>query len=181
MCIRDRGNGDYIVFYLNGKQEAGIADPESVREQIEPVVKNKLIAKKIIEKINASKATSLDAVAKLFATTKQSDQVNLFTPSVGGAMEPKVAGAAFGVKNGKTSLPAVSYTHLDVYKRQDVNQYNEWLKQRKSIEYRMMARQLFANISGGITANKKEATELLNPVSYTHLDVYKRQVFWSLL
>ena len=99
--IKTTGNGDYIVFYLNGKQEAGIADPESVREQIEPVVKNKLIAKKIIEKINASKATSLDAVAKLFATTKQSDQVNLFTPSVG----------------------AVSYTHLDVYKRQLLHQY----------------------------------------------------------
>ena len=50
----------------------------------------------------------------------------------------------------------------DLKNNGDVNQYNEWLKQRKSIEYRMMARQLFANISGGITANKKEATELLN-------------------
>ncbi len=32
-------NGDYVVAYLNGKQEAGLADPESVREQIEPIVK----------------------------------------------------------------------------------------------------------------------------------------------
>ena len=118
--IKTTGNGDYIVFYLNGKQEAGIADPESVREQIEPVVKNKLIAKKIIEKINASKATSLDAVAKLFATTKQSDQVNLFTPSVGGAMEPKVAGAAFGVKNGKTSLPVEGNTGVYVVARKNI-------------------------------------------------------------
>jgi len=46
------GNGDYIVVYLNGKQEAGIADPESVREQVEPIVRNQLLAKKISEKIN---------------------------------------------------------------------------------------------------------------------------------
>ena len=69
------GNGDYIVVYVNGKQDAGIADPESVREQIEPIVKNKLLAKKIIEKINNAKANSLDAVAKLFGTTKQNAQV----------------------------------------------------------------------------------------------------------
>jgi peptidyl-prolyl cis-trans isomerase D len=43
----------------------------------------------------------------------------------------------------------------------DVNQYNEWLKAKKSIEYRMMARQLFANVTTGITANKKEAAELM--------------------
>ena len=43
----------------------------------------------------------------------------------------------------------------------DVNQYNEWLKAKKAIEYRMMARQLFANVTTGITANKKEAAELM--------------------
>lgn len=118
--IRTTGNGDYIVFYLNGIQEAGISDPESVREQIELIVKNKLIAKKITEKINASKATSLDAVAKLFATTKQSGQVNIFTPTVGGAIEPKVAGAAFGVKNGKISLPIEGNTGVYVVTRKNI-------------------------------------------------------------
>ena len=43
----------------------------------------------------------------------------------------------------------------------DVNQYNEWLKAKKAIQYRMMARQLFANVTTGITANKKEAAELM--------------------
>ena len=114
------GNGDYIVVYLKGKQEAGIADPESVREQIEMVVKNQLLAKKITEKINASKATSLDAVAKLFGATKQVAQVNLFTPNVGGAMEPKVVGAAFGVKNGKVSLPVEGNTGVYVVSRKKV-------------------------------------------------------------
>jgi peptidyl-prolyl cis-trans isomerase D len=95
------GTGDKIVVYLNGKQEKGLADPESVRDQIETVVQNKLAAKQISDKIG--KATSLDQVAKTFATTKQSAQINLLSPSVAGAMEPKVAGAAFGVKKGVIS------------------------------------------------------------------------------
>jgi len=97
------GTGDKIVVYLNGKQEKGLADPESVRDQIETVVKNKLAAKQISEKIG--KAGNLDQIAKQFATAKQAAQVNLLNPSVAGAMEPKVAGAAFGVAKGKVSNP----------------------------------------------------------------------------
>ena len=43
----------------------------------------------------------------------------------------------------------------------NVEQYNAWLRARKGIEYRMMARQLFANVSNGVTANKKEAAEII--------------------
>ena len=39
--------------------------------------------------------------------------------------------------------------------------YNQWMKSRKSIEYRLMARQVFANISQGITTGKKEAEALM--------------------
>lgn len=95
------GTGDKIVVYLNGKQEKGLADPESVRDQIETIVMNKKAAKMISDKIG--KPSSLDQVAKTFATTKQSAQVNMLNPSVAGAMEPKVAGAAFGVKKGAIS------------------------------------------------------------------------------
>ena len=35
--------------------------------------------------------------------------------------------------------------------------YNFWLKNKKAIEYRMMARMLFGNITAGITVSKKEA------------------------
>ena len=97
------GTGDRIIAYLNGIQDAGSADPEAVRDQIEPIIKNQMIAKQITEKINAAKATSLDQVAKLFGAPKQSAQVNLLSPQVAGAMEPKVAGAAFGVAKGKLS------------------------------------------------------------------------------
>lgn len=117
------GTGDRIVAIVNGKQDKGAADPESVRAQIEPLVQNELAGKKIAEKIAAAKATSLDQVAKTFGTAKQSAQVNMLNPAVGGAMEPKVAGAAFGVAQGKLSNPVEGMTgvYVLVKKSQTVN------------------------------------------------------------
>lgn len=131
------GTGDKIVVYLNGKQEKGTADPESVRDQIEVVVKNKLAAKQISEKIG--KTGNLDQIAKQFGTTKQSAQVNLLNPSVAGSMEPKVAGAAFGVKKGQLSKPVEGGTGVYVLVKKneitnkqpgDLKQFTESVTQR---------------------------------------------------
>ncbi|QDP85083.1 peptidylprolyl isomerase [Chryseobacterium sp. SNU WT5] len=108
------GTGDRIVAFVNGIQDAGTADPESVREQIEPIIKNKLLAKQIADKITAAKATSLDQVAKMFGVTKQSAKVNLLNPQVNGAMEPRVSGAAFGVAKNKLSNPVEGMTGVYV-------------------------------------------------------------------
>ena len=130
------GTGDKIVVYLNGKQDKGTADPESVRDQIEVVVKNKLAAKQIIAKIGKS---GLDQIAKQFGTTKQSAQVNLLSPSVAGSMEPKVAGAAFGVAKGKLSNPVEGGTGVYVLIKNnetvnkqpgDLKQFTESVTQR---------------------------------------------------
>ncbi len=104
------GTGDKIVVFLNGIYDESLADPESVREQLEPLVKNQLAAKKISEKIKASNITSLDQAAKVFGTAKQNAQVNMVSPLIAGAMEPKVAGAAFGVAKGKVSNPVEGMT-----------------------------------------------------------------------
>lgn len=133
------GTGDKIVVYLNGKQAKGTADPESVRDQIEIVVKNKLAAKQISEKIG--KAGNLDQIAKQFGTTKQSAQVNLLNPSVAGSMEPKVAGAAFGVAKGKISNPVEGGTGVYVLIKKnettnkqpgDLKQFTESVTQRNA-------------------------------------------------
>ena len=116
------GTGDKIVAFVNGIQKAGLADPENVRDQVEPIVKNKLLAKKISEKIAAAKVTSLDAAAKLFATTKQTAQVNILSPMIGGAMEPKVAGAAFGVANNKISNPVEGFSGVFLVQRRSVSE-----------------------------------------------------------
>ena len=72
---------------------------------------------------------------------------------------------------------AVSYTHLDVYKRQiagtirnAVNQMqlvNDW-EQKKATGDVVKKQE-------GMTVTSQE--ESMIPVSYTHLDVYKRQVY----
>lgn len=114
------GTGDKIVAYVNGLQEAGTADPESVRDQIEPLVMNELLGKKIAEKINAAKPTSLDQVAKMFGVAKSTATVNVLNPLIAGAMEPKVAGAAFGVGNNKISKPVEGMTGVYVVQRKSV-------------------------------------------------------------
>lgn len=133
------GTGDKVVVYLNGKQEKGLADPESVRDQIETVVQNKLAAKQISDKIG--KAGSLDQVAAKFATTKQSAQVNMLNPSIAGAMEPKVAGAAFGIAKGKVSNPIEGGTGVYVIVKKsetinkqpgDIKQFTESVTQRNA-------------------------------------------------
>lgn len=125
------GTGDRIVAYLNGIQDPGTADPEAVRDQIEPIVKNKILAKQISDKITAAKATSLDQVAKLFGTSKQAAQVNMLSPQIAGAMEPKVAGAAFGVAKGKVSNPVEGMTgvYVVVKKSETLNKQPGDIKQ----------------------------------------------------
>lgn len=149
------GTGDRIVAYLNGKQEAGTADPESVRDQIQPIVMNRVAAKKIAEKINAAKPASLDQVAKMFGTTKQSAQVNLLNPQVGGAMEPKVSGAAFGVAKGKVSMPIEGMTGVYVVLKKaetvnrqpgDAKQISQAIAAQNSQQFgQMLMRSLQAN------------------------------------
>ena len=125
------GTGDRIVAFVNGIQDAGTADPEAVRDQLEPIIKNKLLAKKITEKITAAKATTLDQVAKLFGSTKQAAQVNMLSPQIGGAMEPRVAGAAFGVAKGKLSNPVEGMTgvYVLVKKSETINKQPGDIKQ----------------------------------------------------
>ena len=64
------------------------------------------------------------------------------------------------------NIVAVSYTHLDVYKRQS---------------YRLSVKEVFLGSAGGLvfvwgTAWVTYRSYYAAAVSYTHLDVYKRQV-----
>ena len=65
----------------------------------------------------------------------------------------------------RTLIP-VSYTHLDVYKRQQKTEAENLEIVQMVRALRMTPAQLSAMLSGGTI-----------PVSYTHLDVYKRQGF----
>ena len=107
--------GDRIVVYFNEKYSEGLADPETVREQIEPIVKE------IIKKISTVKAQDLGAIANLFGVSKESGQINLLNPVIGGAIEPKVAGAAFGAGKDKVSQPVQGNSGVYVVINKGVN------------------------------------------------------------
>ena len=64
---------------------------------------------------------------------------------------------------------AVSYTHLDVYKRQDVPM--------EFILERMTGRRVCGSCGASyhVKFNPTKVEGICDAVSYTHLDVYKRQ------
>ena len=68
------------------------------------------------------------------------------------------------------SLGPVSYTHLDVYKRQDTQSQTVVVNPDDTQEL------WFYNTPvGGVELIKVSSADKTEPVSYTHLDVYKRQ------
>jgi len=77
----------------------------------------------------------------MFATTKQSGQINMLSPNIAGAMEPKVAGAAFGIAKGKVSNPIEGGTGVYVIVKKsetvnkqpgDIKEFTESITQRNS-------------------------------------------------
>ena len=79
-------------------------------------------------------------------------------------------------------IDPVSYTHLDVYKRQ--LKHMRWTLLRRGSRVRGRARQklqalLVSKLATARAWDLKETFQHLwhyrSPVSYTHLDVYKRQ------
>ena len=73
------------------------------------------------------------------------------------------------------SVWCVSYTHLDVYKRQVLF----FLLMTAATALLVLGANLWAQTQAQMDAVEKQFTTLGTvAVSYTHLDVYKRQAFW---
>ena len=76
---------------------------------------------------------------------------------------------------------AVSYTHLDVYKRQaednkDIQMAKRYVEQWKKVKAENLGLLLWGDVGTG----KSFVAACIATVSYTHLDVYKRQA-WRML
>ena len=78
------------------------------------------------------------------------------------------------------SIKPVSYTHLDVYKRQEYHDTLMLEYEYKNEEMEYINITILCKISKNLkqTHRKHKLNQALNliPVSYTHLDVYKRQI-----
>ena len=77
-------------------------------------------------------------------------------------------------KYWKYKIQPVSYTHLDVYKRQLLKGVMEELKNRG---YQAVHLLVAKDNVKALRSYDKLNFENVGAVSYTHLDVYKRQVF----
>ena len=81
----------------------------------------------------------------------------------------------FSSASGKTTVP-VSYTHLDVYKRQQryipVLTDKQWVTETVPLNVNGEGAHTFS-LENLFNKHSKTASE--QPVSYTHLDVNKRQ------
>lgn len=96
------GDQSYIVARVSSLFSKGLADTSLVRDEIETEVRNEKLGKIIAEKVNSGNK-SLDNLATEFKTTKSNASISFDNPSVNGEFEPKVGGAAFGLKQGVTS------------------------------------------------------------------------------
>lgn len=125
------GSGDRVVVHFKSKRDKGLMDAESQRQQLELVVRNELLAKKIAEQIAQGKSSSLDALATKFGIQKQTAQINVMSPNLDSAIEPKVAGAAYKIAKDKMSNPieGMAGVYVVVKKAQTENKQPGDIKQ----------------------------------------------------
>ena len=79
-------------------------------------------------------------------------------------------GAVYSLWESNHCAGPVSYTHLDVYKRQEQER-----RRAKKAEYNRRYMEKKRRQWKEQQEREKEQQEALESVSYTHLDVYKRQ------
>ena len=79
-----------------------------------------------------------------------------------------------GIVDDLSSITAVSYTHLDVYKRQGLS-YEDWKPPGKAKKPKPRQKSPEEQFQEAKNRCFRILADYLHPVSYTHLDVYKRQ------
>jgi peptidyl-prolyl cis-trans isomerase D len=94
--------GGYVVVQLAAINKKGLMSVENASVTAIPEIRKEKKAKLIREKI---KSTTVDEVAKnQNVSTSTAVAINMKTPTLSGAgQEPKIVGAAFGLKQGQTS------------------------------------------------------------------------------
>lgn len=92
--------GDYIVVHIEDKFDAGLAAASVAREIVEPIVRQEIITAKVNEQIGTG---GLNAFVSKFGAVKKAESINFASANFSSGMEPRVAGAAFGIKENTSS------------------------------------------------------------------------------
>jgi peptidyl-prolyl cis-trans isomerase D len=111
-------NMGYGIVKLKKIYEKGLLNLEDARAQIEPILKNKKKAEKIMASI---KGTSLAAIATANKSTVQNAAgISVEAPSIATGYEPKVVGTAFSTAVNKISKPIEGTTGVYVVQTKSV-------------------------------------------------------------
>ncbi|MBL0138661.1 MAG: peptidylprolyl isomerase [Bacteroidetes bacterium] len=97
----------YVVAHLTDVKEKGILPMEEVLEQVTAEARKEKKAAMLIEKMNATGATNVDAMAnKLNVTPGDADKISFQNPYIPGiGNELNIVGAIFGMKASQFSKP----------------------------------------------------------------------------
>jgi peptidylprolyl isomerase/peptidyl-prolyl cis-trans isomerase D len=95
-------NNGYAIVQLTNKSEKGLMSAAEASAQVTPILRNEKKAKQIRETV---KGNTLEEIAQEKNTqVKTANAIAIKTPTlVDAGTEPKVVGAAFGIKEGQTS------------------------------------------------------------------------------
>jgi peptidyl-prolyl cis-trans isomerase D len=114
----DIANVGYAIVRLKKTYKEGLLNLEDARAQIEPILKNKKKAEKIMDSI---KGTSLSAIATANKTTVQNAAgISIESPSIATGYEPKVVGTAFSTTVNKISKPIEGTTGVYVVQTKSI-------------------------------------------------------------
>lgn len=113
-------NEDQIIVYLSSKSDKGLANAKAARAEVEPIIVKEKLAKMVNDKLGAN--PSVDAFVSNFAAEKGNTRITFGSAQIPGkGVEPRVAGAAFGLKPNSTSKAIQGNTGIYVIKTNAVD------------------------------------------------------------
>ncbi|HXH98640.1 MAG TPA: SurA N-terminal domain-containing protein [Sphingobacteriaceae bacterium] len=97
----------FIIARLTDIREKGVLPMEKIKKQIEPMVRNRVKAEMLIQKIQKANASNISQLAQKLGSSPVTAQNIVFANPIlpGSSQENKVVGAVFGSQPGKLSKP----------------------------------------------------------------------------
>ncbi len=154
----DLTNGNYVIAYVVNKNPKGLMNASQARSEVEPILKNQAIAKKIEAKIGGAK--DLNAVATATGQEiKSANDINFKNPVISGVgREDVVAGIAFGQKPGTISSPVEGKNGVFVVKTLAINEAPDNEENKTNLKNQLEQRNLYQILSSVTEALKAKAS-----------------------
>jgi peptidyl-prolyl cis-trans isomerase D len=149
-------NVGHVIVKLKTIAEKGLMTIEEAKPQVEPILKNKKRAAKIIAKMNGSSLAAIAAANKV--TVLNAIDLTIESPNVPNAgFEPKVVGLAFSSKVGQVSKPIEGNAGVYVIATKVVTKA---LPLKSHVDYVNKVKQQVTSYSGRVMPALKEDADI---------------------